>query len=94
MSDEDLKRVNDFTIYNNNGQVQFLGETDLTDVDLYDAVTINEQEVEVYNEEKMGSLYPKQGQKLNKPALITFNGIEIPRGRTYDQFVTMLRNQS
>jgi hypothetical protein len=71
-----------------------VGETDLTDVDLHDAVTIDEQEVEVYNEEKMGILYPKQGQKLNKTALITFNGIEIPRNKTYDQFTNLLRNEA
>lgn len=61
MSDEELRRVNNFTIYNKFGKIEFIGEIDLTDVDLQEAVTIGNREVEVYNEEKMGSLYPKRG---------------------------------
>ena len=50
MSDEELSGVPDFTIFNDFGSIQFLGETDLRDVDLADVVTIANKEVEVYNE--------------------------------------------
>jgi Nucleoporin autopeptidase len=40
MSDDQLRRVSNFTIFNHFGQIEFLGDTDLTNVDLAEAVTI------------------------------------------------------
>jgi hypothetical protein len=40
MSDDQLRRVSNFTIYNQYGQIEFIGDTDLTNVDLAEAVSI------------------------------------------------------
>ena len=92
MNDHQLTKVTDFTIFNQHGQIQFIGDTDLTDVDLADAVNIKEFEAEVYDEKKMGSRYPKVGEKLNRPALITFLNVKRPSNQSVDQFCDRLRN--
>jgi len=48
-------------------------------------------EAEVYDEKRMGSRYPKVGEKLNRPALISFFDVEIPKNQTADQFCDRLR---
>lgn len=90
MTDDQLRNVTDFTIFNRHGQIQFIGDTDLTDVDLADAVNINEFEAEVYDEKKMGSRYPKVGEKLNRPALISFYDVKKPENVTMDKFTDRL----
>jgi hypothetical protein len=82
MSTEELKNVSNFTITNEHGSIEFLGETDLTDVDLEDIITIEEGGVEVYDETRHRP-YPKRGEKLNKPAKITLFNIELPNDMTY-----------
>ncbi len=62
-----------FTISNEHGSVQFEGETDVSDVDLADVVTIAPLEIEVYNQETNPSAYPRVGEKLNRPAILTYN---------------------
>lgn len=90
MTDDQLRNVADFTILNSHGQIQFIGNTDLTDVDLADAVNINECEAEVYDEKKMGSRYPKVGEKLNRPALISFFDVKKPDNVTMEKFIDRL----
>ena len=91
MSDDQLRRVSNFTIYNQYGQIEFIGDTDLTNVDLGDAVSIKQLEAEVYDDKKMGSGYPQIGEKLNRPALISFFNVEMPKNQTADQFCDRLR---
>ena len=62
--------MKNFSISNEFGIIEFPGETDLTDVDLADVVTIEDGGVEVYDE-KRHIPYPRVGQKLNRPARIT-----------------------
>ncbi len=59
-------------------------------MDLEEAITINQVEAEVYDEKKMGHRYPKVGEKLNRPALISFYGVTKPTNQTFDQFCDKL----
>jgi hypothetical protein len=58
-------------------------------VDLGDAVSINEMEVEVYNEATYirGQNYPHEGEKLNKPAIITLYNVRVRPGRKLEKQV-------
>ena len=47
-----LENVKDFTISNEFGSVQFIGETDITRVDLGDIVHISDKNLEVYDDER------------------------------------------
>ncbi len=49
MTYEKLRNVPDFTIFNKHGKIYFIGESDLTEVNLSETVNINECEVEVYD---------------------------------------------
>ena len=64
---EDLKRVKDFTIYNQHGKIVFEGETDLEGLNLDEVVEIAQNSVELYSDE---SKKPPVGQGLNKPAIV------------------------
>lgn len=72
MTLDELQHVKNFTISNEFGEVQFEGEVDVTDVDLGDVVNIAHMEVEVYDQERHKSIYPPVGEKLNRPAIITY----------------------
>ena len=75
---ERLQRVQNFEVYNQFGSVKFLGQTDVTDVDLDRDVIISLKGAEVYPDDlyATGQLQkPTMGQKLNKPAHITLNEI-------------------
>jgi len=50
MTAEQLKSVSEFKVENEFGSIEFLGETDLTNVDLADAITIERCCVEVYDD--------------------------------------------
>jgi hypothetical protein len=71
-----LQSVSEFKVENEFGYIQFLGETDLTDVDLADAITIERCCVEVYDDLKLKETKPKVGQKLNRAALIHLEGVK------------------
>lgn len=90
MTLDELERVKDFTISNEFGTIHFIDETDLTDVDLAEAVTIEKGQVEVYNKDKMGNRYPAEGTKLNKEAVITLNNIN-PDKPTYEKKVAVFK---
>jgi len=59
-----LQNVENFSIENKFGKIEWPGATDLTDLDLGELVTITARNAEVYNEEKHEK--PSIGQKLNK----------------------------
>jgi len=62
--------VDDFTIeYPTFGKITFAGQTDITDLDLRDLVTLSNKCVEVYDDDR--HVKPPVGKKLNKEALIT-----------------------
>jgi Nucleoporin autopeptidase len=59
LSEEQLMRVKDFTIWNNYGKIYFEGLTDLTDTNLAEVVTIEQSDIEVYPDElKKLNRYP------------------------------------
>lgn len=75
-----MKKVSDFKIESSSGSIEFIGETDLTFVDLADAVTIANKSAEVYDDEKMGDKKPQVGQKLNRPSIISLYNVK-PRAK-------------
>lgn len=66
---ESLREVPDFRIYNDEGMIEFEEEVDLTFVNLDEIVEIG-REIEIYPREE-GK--PREGQKINKPAVLTFH---------------------
>lgn len=90
MSLHELQNVENFTIENEHGKIQFIGKTDLTDVDLAATVSIMRQEAEVYNDNDPNVIKPPVGQKLNKPAIITLKGIGN-QNKTEAQNITLFK---
>jgi hypothetical protein len=68
MSAEELSAVRGFSVRNDHGIVEFLGETDVRELDLDAIVRIEEKVVIMYPEK--GALKPSIGKGLNKPARI------------------------
>lgn len=81
MTEQELKNVLNFKIYNENGSIEFFGTTDLAGVDLGNDVQINKSSVIVYGEDENENK-PLPGNKLNKPALIKLYSIEPKSGQT------------
>lgn len=50
MTTEELKAVKDLKLWNEHGRVEFIGPTDVTNVDFDDVVSIKKSSVEVYDE--------------------------------------------
>ena len=93
-TEEALSKVGRFTISNDFGTIQFEGDCDLTGINLAETVHIGNGEVEVYNQDKLrskGLPYPKVGEKLNKPAIVTFRNLEGLEGLTIAQKVEELK---
>jgi len=66
---ETLREIESFCIFNDEGMIEFEGLTDVTFVNMDDIVDISHV-IEVYPDENEK---PKIGQKLNKPAILTFH---------------------
>lgn len=66
-----LQQVEDFTIFTDHGQIHFLGLTDVTEVDLANAVKFTKGGFEVYEGDSWKDNKPKPKTKLNKPAMVT-----------------------
>jgi nuclear pore complex protein Nup98-Nup96 len=82
MTLDELRSVENLKLSNELGSVEFLGKTDISEVDFSDVVTISKGSVEVYNEERHKDCYPKVGEKLNRPAIITLKNIKPKDGQT------------
>ena len=52
MTVQQLRNVPNFTVRNQFGSVQFMGDTDITAVDLADVITISQGVCEVYDDER------------------------------------------
>ena len=68
MSAEELSAVKGFSVQNEYGIIEFLGETDVRELDLDAIVRIEEKVVIMYPEK--GACKPSIGKGLNKPARI------------------------
>ena len=66
---ETLLEIDNFCVFNEDGMVEFEGPTDLTYVNLDEILDISHV-IELYPDEKRK---PREGEKLNKPAYLTFN---------------------
>jgi len=85
MTTQKLKKIENFKISNDFGSVQFLGETDVTEVDLADVVSIIQSTCEVYDDERHKETKPIVGHKLNRPAIITLNKMHPRENQTTTQ---------
>ena len=65
MTEEELKKVKNFSIFNQFGKIEFLEPVDLTQLDLDNIVSIENKSILVYQNYK-----PEEGKELNKPANI------------------------
>jgi hypothetical protein len=68
MKKQDLERVENFSISNEYGRIEFPGFTDLTYVNLDEAVNIDFRCISIYND----CIIPEEGQKLNRKAILKF----------------------
>ena len=71
MSNLELSRIKNFTLYNNNGIIEFLGYSDLRNLDLDEIVQIDNKTISIYENLER----PLKGMGLNKPAFITILNI-------------------
>jgi nuclear pore complex protein Nup98-Nup96 len=83
LDDEGLQNVYDFSIGRYGvGKVLWVGFTDVRGLDLTELVKIEPREVIVYPDE---SQKPSLGQGLNKPAIITLEGVLPPQDASNEQ---------
>jgi hypothetical protein len=75
MTVKELENVENFKVWNEHGSIEWVDKTDLTNVNLADIITIQRQQVEVYDDERHATTKPTVGKKLNKPAIITLNNV-------------------
>ena len=68
MSLNELEKVENFSIFNEYGKIEFQGFTDLTYVNLDISINIDFKLITVYQNCDI----PEVGQKLNKPAILHF----------------------
>jgi len=68
------------------GEVTWLGETDVTGVDLDQVVTIDHGDVTIYGDVTK----PTIGTKLNKPAVIVLERVFVPKTMSTDEFIAAL----
>jgi len=78
---QDLRKVENFVVYNQHGKITFKGFTDITFLELDKIIKINPMEVVVY--EKFD--FPKVNEELNKPAVIEMFNYHIVNGDEEDR---------
>lgn len=76
MSAEELKRVENFTIYNEFVKVVFSGCTNVTGIDIDETIILSEKSADMYPE---GTTKPPRGEGLNKTATITYFKFRVPQ---------------
>jgi nuclear pore complex protein Nup98-Nup96 len=89
---KELESVKSFKVSNEFGSVEFIGETDVTRVDLGDIINIEEKNLEVYDDERHVDK-PAVGQKLNKPAIITLKNIKCKDNQTIQRKEDLLKKR-
>ncbi|CAI5720976.1 unnamed protein product [Peronospora destructor] len=80
MTDDELSQVDKFTVgCRGLGAVEWIGKTDVRDLDLDELVSFEKKEVIVYKDDEKKH---KRGTGLNKPAIVELLGIFPPRKST------------
>jgi len=74
LSFKDLRKVENFSIYNKYGKITFKGKTDITFLDLDKIIKITEMQVVLYPDMEL----PPINEELNKPAIIEMYEYSIP----------------
>jgi hypothetical protein len=69
MTLEELQNVDNFSIFNEYGRIDFKGKTDLTNLNIDQIVNIEEKKITVYQNGDL-SYTPDVGKGLNKPAVL------------------------
>ena len=68
MTTEELKTIKNFTIFHKQfGRIEFIGITDVSNVNIDEDVIFNQSSLELYPLQNI----PQYGTKLNKPAIVT-----------------------
>ena len=92
-----MAKVKNFKIWNANGEIHFLGETDLISENLDANVIIKPKCVEVYPQDMfhgaLEKLKPEIGQKLNRKSIVTFNNVVAPESLSDHQFIKLLKKR-
>ena len=71
MTNKELSEIKNFTLYNQNGIIEFLGYTDIRNLDFDKIIQLNKESVFIYEKCKR----PLKEIDLNKPAIITMFNI-------------------
>ena len=90
MKEDELRRVESFRIFNEEGEIEFSEPVDLTGVDIDKSVVIQNRMVEVYPFDLFGDNKPKLGEKLNSPAFITFYNFDLKKVKS-SRFMNKLK---
>jgi hypothetical protein len=92
-SDRELAAVENFTIWNSFGRIEFLRPVDLRDENLDRALRIQKLLVEIYPEDNYtNDERPIAGEKLNMPAYLSFFGVSFKK--TGPELIDDLRRQA
>ena len=65
MTEEELRNVKKFSVYNQFGKIEFLENVDLTELNIDKIISIDNKAISLYQDYK-----PEEGNELNKPANI------------------------
>ncbi|GMH92476.1 hypothetical protein TL16_g12360, partial [Triparma laevis f. inornata] len=85
MSEVQLATLKNFTIEKEGvGSIAWIGAVDITNVNLDEAVSIENKEVAVYDD--AGDDKPDVGEKLNRPAIITLHNVWQKEGADENKF--------
>ncbi len=86
-----MKNVKKFKIWNEHGQIEFIGPTDLVGVNL-DDISISPKNIMCFDQEnyKNEDEIPNVGRKLNKPCIITLFNIEPSKTHSLSKFIRRL----
>jgi hypothetical protein len=90
MTEEELKNVNQFSIENEHGRIEFLDTVDLRNVDFDKDIIIDHKCIEVYGD-RSPEQKPKKGEGLNQTARITFFNFRKKQSMTSKKFLGRLK---
>ena len=90
MTENELKSVENFSIENEFGKIQFMEPVDLRNADFDKIVKIEHKYIEVYGDDA-AELKPKKGEGLNNPAIIYFYNFKKKKSMTDALFLTNLK---
>ena len=91
MTDKELSGVENFTIKNHWGKIQFMGKTDIRGLNLDKIIVIEQGKVEIYPDD---SDRPELGVELNKEALVTFYHYGIANKANFEQWLSKFKTKS